>query len=591
MAVDASAVARVLGIEPTYQDLRGGNILYLPQRIAVIAQGATASSYSTTKFTATSAAVVGATVGYGSPAHLVAKELFPINGDGVGTVPVDFFLLAQHASGVAAAGSITPSGSQTTAGSYRVVVNNKRSEAFTIPVASSVTTVCRLIRAAIDAVLEMPVVATNTYGTVTAAAGTNTGNGTCTVLSATGSPVAGGWTLVCNTAVANGGVWTLTDPNGTVISTTVTMTPGVGGATVIAEGGIQFTLTDGTTDFAAADSFAITVPATNVVLTSKWKGATANDLVVEVDGEDLGTTFTIVQPLNGLTNPTVDAALAQFGNVWYTLVINALGIDDATALNTIQTAGEGRWGALVRKPFMAFVGNTATSVASATSVSTLRRTDRINGQLVEPASNDLPFVVAARQVARIAKIANNNPPHDYAGQRATGLTPGADGSQWDYAMRDAAVKAGSSTIEVVDGVVRMSDTVLFYRPTGEEPPAYRFVVDVIKVWNILYNIDLIFAADGWIGKPLIPDDQVVTNADARKPKHAKAALASMTDSLALNAIISDPKFAKSTIAAAIDAGNPNRLNVSETFKISGHTGIVDVALNWGFFFGTAAVAA
>ena len=36
MAVDQSAIARVVGIETKFQDLRGGRVLYLPQQIAVI---------------------------------------------------------------------------------------------------------------------------------------------------------------------------------------------------------------------------------------------------------------------------------------------------------------------------------------------------------------------------------------------------------------------------------------------------------------------------------------------------------------------------------------------------------------------------
>jgi len=229
-------------------------------------------------------------------------------------------------------------------------------------------------------------------------------------------------------------------------------------------------------------------------------------------------------------------------------------------------------------------------VAAATAISSARRTDRINAQLVEPGSSDLPFVVCARQVARIAKVANNNPPTDYGSQRATGLTPGADGDQWDYLMRDQAVKLGSSTIEVVDGVVHLGDIVTFYRPTGEEPPAYRFVVDVIKVWQIIRNVELEFSKPEWVGAPLIPDDQATVNPLAKKPKMARARLASITDGLALNAIISNPKAAKASITGVINSMNPKRLDLGETFQISGNTGIISVDLGWGFFFPTAVAA-
>ena len=119
--------------------------------------------------------------------------------------------------------------------------------------------------------------------------------------------------------------------------------------------------------------------------------------------------------------------------------------------------------------------------------------------MVAPGSNDLPFVVAARELARVLPVANENPPRDYGSQDASGLTPGTDGEQWDFLERDTAVKAGSSTIEVKDGVINLSDTVTFFHPTGDPTPAFRFVVDIVKLQNIIFNLDLIFATPRVVG--------------------------------------------------------------------------------------------
>jgi phage tail sheath gpL-like len=210
---------------------------------------------------------------------------------------------------------------------------------------------------------------------------------------------------------------------------------------------------------------------------------------------------------------------------------------------------------------------------------------------VAPGSDDLPFVVAARQLARIAVIANNNPPHDYGSQDATGLTPGTDGEQWDYLARDEAVKKGSSTIEVKDGVVNISDVVTMYHPTGDTVPAYRYVVDIIKLQQVIFNLDLIFAVPEWDGAPLIPDDQPTVNRSAKKPKMAKAEVAGMIDSLALNAILSDPNTAKESIVAGINATNPKRLDLAVTVQLSGNTNIKSIDLNFGFFYGTEPIVA
>jgi len=200
-------------------------------------------------------------------------------------------------------------------------------------------------------------------------------------------------------------------------------------------------------------------------------------------------------------------------------------------------------------------------------------------------------MVAARQLARIVKVANNNPPQDYGSQNATGLTPGTDGEQWTYIDRDVAIKKGSSSIEVKDSVINIADVVTFFHPTGDPTPAYRFVVDIVKLQNIIFNLDLIFATAEWDGAPLIPDNQPTVNRTAKKPKSAKAAVAALTDSLALNAFISDGKAAKDSIVAEISATNPKRLDLSVTYQLSGNTNIISVDLNFGFFFGTTSVVA
>lgn len=493
-AVDASAVARVLGIQTIFKDLRGGGILFLPQRIALVGQGASSVVFDTTKRQVTSANEAATIYGFGSPIHLATRQLFPVNGDGVGTIPVTIYPLEDDGSGVASTGDITPSGTQTEAAAYRVSVNNILSEEFVISVGDVLADITAATTQAINGVLEMPIIAVDN--------------------------------------------------------------------------------------------------ATDIGVTSKWKGVSANDIVIEIIGSTTsGTTFAITQPVGGLVNPNIDDALAQVGNVWESMFLNCLDIADTVTLGKYDTFGEGRWGALVRKIAVVFTGNTATDVASATAISGVRKTDRTNSQLVAPASNDLPFVVASRQLARIASVANNNPPHDYGSQDATGLVPGADGVQWDYLDRDQAVKNGSSTIEVKDGVVNISDVVTFFHPDGDPLPAYRFVVDIVKLQNIIFNLDLIFASSEWDGAPLIPDDQPTINRDAKKPKTAKAAAAAMVDSLALNAIISDPETAKASILAEIDSGNPKRLNLVVTVQLAGNTNIKSIDLEFGFFFGTSAIAA
>jgi phage tail sheath gpL-like len=491
MGVDATAVARVVGFETSFKNLRGGNVVFLPQHIAVLGQGASSVDFDTEKFQALSHRQVGETLGWGSPAHLAVKELLPDNGDGVGSIPVIVYPVTDaYDVGVAATGDITPSGTATAAGTYKVRIGGILSAPFAIAAgAIVVATVRDAMITAINATLHMPFIASN--GT------------------------------------------------------------------------------------------------TKVNLTAKWEGASGNGITVEVIGDDLGVVFTIVQPTGGSGEPDIDGALAQIGNVWETMLVNCIG--SSASLDTLQEFGETRWGTLVKKPLVAVGGSTSTDAATLIAVGNARSDDRINAAVNVPGSVSLPFVIAARAVARMAVLAQNNPPTDYANQRLDTILPGADGDQWDFATRDLLVKAGIGTTELKGGVVVLSDTVTFYHPDGEEPPAYRYVVDIVKVSQVIFNADLIFSSDDWAGMPLIPDNQPTTNANARKPKMAKAELAALFDNLGLEAIISDPQYAKDNTTANISTTNPKRLDVETTFKIAGNTNVISVNLNWGFYFGAAQV--
>jgi phage tail sheath gpL-like len=495
MPITASAVARVLGVDTFFKDLRGGAAVSLPQQIGLLAQGNTASvGYSLLPRRVTSAAEAASVYGFGSPIHLGVLELLPPTGGGVGSIPVWVLPLVDDGAGVAATGTITPTGVAAATANYVVRVAGILSAAFTVTAADSVAVQCATIFAAINAVLSMPLLAAN------------------------------------NT--------------------------------------------------------------TAVGLTAKWKGATGNELKVEVL-DTLGASsalFTVVNPASGATDPAVTTALAGIGPDWITLLVNSFHGTNVTVLNAIQTKGEARWDKQVRRPFVAICGNDEAVLATATATTAARKTDRINCQVVSPGSVHLPVQIAAAQVREIAKVADDNPPTDYGSRKVTTLLPGAPALQWDYITRDAAVKAGCSTIEVKNGVVCLSDIVTMYHPDGEIPPAYRYVVDIMKLMTVIFNIDLEFAQAAWDGAPLIPDGQPTVNPNARRPSSAKAALNRIIDGLALEAILSNPEAAKASTTANINATNPKRLDASVTVQLSGNTNIISVDLNFGFFFGGAVAA-
>jgi hypothetical protein len=99
---------------------------------------------------------------------------------------------------------------------------------------------------------------------VVASAVTGTGNGTvtaATVVEGPSAPIVGAYVLTVVATETHGGTWKLVDPNGAQVATDLVMTAGAGAATIFEVGGLRFTITDGSTDFAAGDTATLTVAA------------------------------------------------------------------------------------------------------------------------------------------------------------------------------------------------------------------------------------------------------------------------------------------------------------------------------------------
>ena len=94
--------------------------------------------------------------------------------------------------------------------------------------------------------------------------GGNTGDGTitlATVIAGSVVPLVGTYVLTVTTAVTNGGILQLVDPNGAVVASDLIMTAGAGAATVFEAAGLQFTMTDAAADFIVGDFFTMIVAA------------------------------------------------------------------------------------------------------------------------------------------------------------------------------------------------------------------------------------------------------------------------------------------------------------------------------------------
>ncbi len=490
MSVSAAAVSRVVGVTTEFEDFNVGQVRFLRQRVAVVGQGTTAlnATYALTPRTVLSAAEVASVYGFGSPLHLSARQFFPVNGSGIGSIPVTIYPMNDSGTAVIADGEITAVGTATETAAGFIIIGGIRVDV-SIPDTTDADTTLGLIKTAIAAVLEAPVI------------------------------------------------------DGTVLA-------GV------------------------------------LPITAKWGGESGNDILIDVSGLVVaGLVFGTTIMSSGANNPDVDTPLANVGNTWETIFLNCLNYEDITNLDKWELFTASRWETLIKMPAFVITGavDSFATVGAATDVSA-RKNDKYGCILPAPGSPEMPFVIAARAIAvDIAPTAQDNPPQNY-NKQLTGLVAGADGTQFLYASLDATVKLGSSTTILVSDTIVLNDTITTYHPDGDPLPAFRYIVDLVKLQNITFNIRAIFESEDWNGSPLLPDTTPTTNPTAKKPKDAKAALFVLADNLGLAAIISDPEFTKENMTVVINGSNPKRLDIVLPTKLSGNTEIIDVTNKFGFFF-------
>jgi len=361
--------------------------------------------------------------------------------------------------------------------------------------------------------------------------------------------------------------------------------------------------TDIETAITAAINAAVNLPVTALVdgtevdqsnITSKYQGAIAQDITLAVnlteaekDATPGGVSLTITALTSGAGVPTITTALTNMSDDWYTYVVNTMGIDTDIMDDFAAENEDNKWDTLVNHFFRAFYGS-VDDLSTITTITDARTLDRTNGAITSPGGYMLPLELAALGVGQMAARNQNNPAQPYTGLLLDGLVPATSAGQWTYAQRDSAVKAGCSTTILEDGVIKLEDIVMHYHKEGEEPPAYRWAVDIAKLAEWAYNVNLVFTGDNWRGKILVDDTDIVNNPDARRPRDATAEIFKLADGASFAAIITRPTFTKENTASSIDVANPNRLNITTLIVLSGATRIISLTTNFGFNFGALA---
>jgi len=317
--------------------------------------------------------------------------------------------------------------------------------------------------------------------------------------------------------------------------------------------------------------------------TAKWSGDIGNLIKVEIIANTPGIVFATQNLTGGALDPDVSPALEQIGTAWETFILDTFSYKNTARLDKYQKFVEGRWGALDKKPCIVAHG-CVDNLETRTAITKLRENDYANFLITSVGSRELEFVVAACGLMNdIITTANKNPAQNYKG-RLLGLHVSADSEQETTMERNASIMAGASNNIKSGNTAELSDICTFYHPVSEgKYPAKRYVVDIVKLMNIIFNVRLVMEDDRLKGAPLVPDQDVVTNPSAIQPKAIKTMFMNLADSLASAAIISDAKFTKKNLKVSIDSENPKRVNVQFPVKLSGNIEVSSTDIYFGFY--------
>lgn len=327
--------------------------------------------------------------------------------------------------------------------------------------------------------------------------------------------------------------------------------------------------------------------------TSKWKGLTSAQLNISIDygSNAAGLTYSQTTSTDGSGSVDLSASLAQFGDDWYTMVINPYGTAQIGALETFNGIPNdvnptGRWNGLVFKPFCAYFGNTSgvRSTLSAITDAAGRINQVTNVLCPAPNSKGWDFEAAANVVALAAVVYQSTPHLDVSGLSYPDMPIPADsniGDMNDYNNRDYLVKRGCSTVMLVEGQYQIQDLVTTYHPAGEVPLLYNYVRTLNIHWNIkdsYVTLEKLYLKD----KTLVRDDQFVDVIDCIKPKEWKGIVYGLFDDAAQAALINDPAFSKSGLQVQISSTNPNRFETAFPYKTTGTVRISSTTATAGF---------
>lgn len=332
-----------------------------------------------------------------------------------------------------------------------------------------------------------------------------------------------------------------------------------------------------------------------VTLTTKWKGQTSAGLKTKIDNAnvDAGLTYASTSQVDGVGSVDLVATFEQFGNDWYTIVLNPYGSNNLILSAMEQFNGvpddetpTGRYVGRIFKPFVALFGSTLSDKDDLVAITdNASRIEQVTNVLC-PAPNSQGFdsEASANACTLFARIAQDNPELDINAKSYPDMPipdDGLIGDMADYNNRDFLIKKGCSNVILENGSYKVQDFVTTYHPDGETPLQYAYPRNLIIDWNVRDGYGILENRNVK-DHVLVQDGQATDAPKSVKPKQWKAVLFDYFSDLAVKALIKDPEFSKTSLKVEVSATNPDRFDTFFRYRRTGIARIQSTDAEAGF---------
>jgi len=325
-----------------------------------------------------------------------------------------------------------------------------------------------------------------------------------------------------------------------------------------------------------------------VTVTVDWDGESGNQftMVSNPDDDDelpAGSSVTVTDigdATAGTNNPTLDTALGNLGDTWYTEIVNPYL--DSISIDAIISSGNTRDDAGVNRMFAAFTGYTDTNANFQTELGN-HNSEWITFVPVH-GSVTPAMEIASVSAGLFAAVQQANPGRPVKNLILPKVKPNA-ANGLTYSTRNTTVLAGGSWTENTEsGRVIIGDLVTTRTETdaGADTDAWRFTIIIPNLQTKRYQVEQTYRLSPFDRGVVLANGSPPGPSYGVTPNMVKAQAVQLVENWGTLGISTDIETIVENITAAIDGSNAGRINLLIPDTPSAGLRVLAAKLEWAF---------